>query len=60
MKRITGRAVSALRKHMNAGKFETLGSEITFGSGELPAISVSLPDGREILFKGKNRQGRRV
>ena len=53
MKRITGRAVSALRKHMNAGKFETLGSEITFGSGELPAISVSLPDGRQILLRGK-------
>ena len=53
IKRITGRAVSALRKHMNAGKFETLGSEITFGSGELPAIEVTLPDGRKILLRGK-------
>lgn len=53
IKRITGRAVFALRKHMKSGKFETFGSEITFGTGELPAIAVEMPDGRDILLRGK-------
>lgn len=53
IKRITGRAVFALRKHMNSGKFETLGSEITFGTGELPAIAVEMPGGKDILLRGK-------
>ena len=53
IKRITQRAVSVLKKHMNRGKFETLGSEITFGSGELPAIAITMPNGNELLLKGK-------
>lgn len=53
IKRITGRAVSVLKKHMSRGKFETLGSEITFGSGELPAIQITMPNGNELLLRGK-------
>lgn len=53
IKRISARALSVLRKHMCSGKFETLGSEITFGSGELPAIEIKMPNGRELLLRGK-------
>lgn len=53
IKRVAKRAVSVLRKHMTQGKFETLGSEITFGLGELPAIEITMPDGRELLLRGK-------
>ncbi len=53
IKRITGRAVFALKKHMSSGKFETFGSEITFGSGELPPIAVAMPGGMDILLRGK-------
>ena len=53
IKRISARALSVLRKHMCGGKFETLGSEITFGSGELPAIEIKMPNGRELLLRGK-------
>ncbi|MCD8036257.1 MAG: helicase-exonuclease AddAB subunit AddB [Clostridiales bacterium] len=54
IKRIAGRTVSVLRKQMTQGKFETLGSEINFGlGGELPAIEITLPDGRKMLLRGK-------
>lgn len=53
IKRITDRAVKVLRKHMMHGAFETLGAEIGFGMGELPPIAIKMPDGRDILLRGK-------
>lgn len=53
IKRVTKRAVSVLKEHMHHGKFETLGSEIGFGMGELPPISIKMPGGKELLLRGK-------
>lgn len=53
VKRITSRAVTVLKKHMDSGKFEMLGSEISFGMGGLPAIEIEMPDGRKLMLRGK-------
>lgn len=55
IKRVTRRAVSVLKKHMQHGQFETIGCEIGFGyeDGNLPPIEISLPDGRKMVLNGK-------
>lgn len=55
IKRVTKRAVSVLRKHMQHGKFETIGCEVGFGfdDGDLPPIEISLPNDKKMVLNGK-------
>ncbi|MPM57196.1 ATP-dependent helicase/deoxyribonuclease subunit B [bioreactor metagenome] len=55
IKRVTKRAVSVLRRHMQHGQFETIGCEVGFGfeDGDLPPIEITMPDKRNIVLSGK-------
>lgn len=55
IKRITKRAVSVLKKHMESGGFKTAGVEIGFGGGDgdLPPIEIEMPGNRKLVLNGK-------
>ena len=54
IKRITKRAVSVLKKHMESGGFKTAGVEIGFGGGDgdLPPIEIEMPGNRKLVLNG--------
>jgi len=55
IKRVTNRAVSILKSHMEHGKFETIGCEVGFGfeNGDLPPIEITLDKDRKMILNGK-------
>lgn len=54
LKRIVQRAALVLSEHARRGDFRPVGLELAFGpGGELPAVTLVLPDGSEMVLVGR-------